>query len=117
MGAPFTFQEASLALPQVISRLPDIFRGAGGSVAGGAAGAAGVDLIQNFFGGAPRARPSCGVFMNGSTFHQTPSGKVVPNRVSALEDGEGGLAFFVHAGCPTAWSKVSLKKARRCRPR
>lgn len=119
MGAPFTFQEASLALPQVISRIPDIFRGpVGGAVGGGIVGGAVQDVAMSLFGGGGRpSRPKCGVFMNGSTFHETPSGRVVANRVSALEDGNGGLEFFVHAGCPTAWSKVSIKKPRRCRPR
>ncbi len=45
-------------------------------------------------------------------FHTTPSGQRRANRVSLAADETGTMGFFVDAGRPTAWSKVSLKKSR-----
>lgn len=50
-----------------------------------------------------------------STHHSTPTGQRRPNKVSLIQDPVSGeSAFFVHAGQPTAWSKVTIKKPRRC---
>ncbi len=45
-------------------------------------------------------------------YHTTDSGKRYPNRISFAQDDSGRSDFFVYAGNPTAWSKVTLKKSR-----
>lgn len=105
-----------------VARNP-VFQGA----VGGAVGAAVTDEVMvvnpvpgqqsmEVSGVSGVAQRKCGVHM-GNLFHQTPTGRMSANKVSLIPDGQGGAAFFVNAGCPTAWSKVSIKKPRRCRPR
>ena len=101
-------QQASFAGP-IIRQLP--------SILGGAAGGAVAEQV--FSGGAPAlsgARMPGGIAIN-SFFKMTPTGRMSPNRVVFAEDGQGRGAFFVNAGTPKTWSKVTLKSPRRCRPR
>lgn len=48
------------------------------------------------------------IFMGSapSAFHVTPAGRIVPNSLTLMADGQGGMAFFVHAGRPTHFSKI-----------
>lgn len=97
-------------LGPVVRQLPNIL----GGVAGGVAGS---EAIETFFGGrAVSARMPGGIAVN-SLFRQTPTGRMSPARVAFMEDGQGGGAFFVNAGVPKTWSKVTMKKRRSCHPR
>ncbi len=47
-------------------------------------------------------------------YHSTPMGRRVPNKVTFMQDPESQRAdFYVHAGDPTAWSRVTIKKRHR----
>ncbi len=78
-----------------------------------AAGIPGIDLQLPF---RRELAPSVGAMRIAGTapgfFHNTPTGQRRPNRVTLAADETGRMAFFVDAGRPTAWSKVSLKKSR-----
>lgn len=89
--------------------------GPAAGVIGGAVLGEGIDFVQSLFSRGPSGR--VGGVRIGSLFHQTPSGMVRPNKVSLMDDGNGNSAFFVHAGVPKTWSKVTLRKPRSCRPR
>lgn len=102
-SGPFTIQQAAMFGP-LARQLPGVL---GGLAAG--------EAVDAFFGGGGRGRMPGGIMMN-SLFRQTPSGRMSPARVAFMEDGQGGGAFFVNAGVPKTWSKVTLKK-RRCHPR
>jgi hypothetical protein len=46
-------------------------------------------------------------------FHTTPSGYRMPNRITLVKDADSNkLGFFVDAGTPKTWSKISFKKHR-----
>ncbi len=46
-------------------------------------------------------------------FHTTPAGFRLPNRITLVKDDDSNkLAFFVDAGVPDRWSKISYKKSR-----
>lgn len=102
-------------LPQVQSAnfLGPVVRQLPGLLGGLAAG----EAVESFL--SPRAvsaRMPGGIAVN-SLFRQTPTGRLSPARVAFMEDGQGGGAFFVNAGVPKSWSKVTLRKRRTCRPR
>jgi len=72
---------------------------------GGIGGAAGVGLVGGMNGG---------ISGSASLYHTTPMGNRRPNRMSLQADPESGrMDFFVYAGIPTAWSKITLKKPHR----
>lgn len=81
-----------------------------------AAGGAGA-LLGGYFGGGngalvPRAG---GVIIAGTTpglYHTTAVGRRLPNRISFAQDESGRADFFVHAGNPTQWSRISFKKSK-----
>ena len=100
--------QASLVGP-LIRQLPGVI----GGVAGGAAVESALDLLPL---GRGAGRMPGGIAMN-SLFRRTPSGRLSAERVAFMEDGEGRGAFFVNAGVPKTWSKVTLKKRRTCSPR
>jgi len=79
------------------------------------------DLLPEFLGGTPGARvtvPRRGSISMGGVapgfFHATPTGRVLPNSLTLATDPLGNLAFFVHAGRPTHFSKIGkYPRARR----
>lgn len=117
-SGPFTIQQAGFAqsLPQIL-RNPAV-QGTLGGILGGLLGEGIGDIGEAIMvaPGAVATRRGCGVAI-GALHKVTPSGRIAPNKVALMPDGNGGADFFVHAGCPTAWSKVSIKKRRSCRPR
>lgn len=99
------FQTANMLGP-VVRQLPGLL---GGLAAG--------EAVETLFAGrAMSAKMPGGITVN-SLFRQTPSGRMSPSRVAFMEDGQGGGAFFVNAGVPKTWSKVTMKKRRACHPR
>ena len=117
-SGPFTLQQAGFvqSLPQII-RNPAVQGAVGGLLGGLLGNELNEPEVINVAPGAIATRRGCGVAV-GSLHKITPSGRIAPNKVALMPDGAGGADFFVHAGCPTAWSKVSIKKRRSaCRPR
>ena len=99
------FQTANMLGP-VVRQLPGLL---GGLAAG--------EAVETLFAGrAMSAKMPGGITVN-SLFRQTPTGRMSPSRVAFMEDGQGGGAFFVNAGVPKTWSKVTMKKRRACHPR
>lgn len=105
------------------SQPPIVFAGGGlaGSQPQGGVQMAGLFDLQlpEFLGGAPAmgmARRG-GIAMGGVApgfFHATASGRVIPNSLTLATDPLGNLAFFVHAGKPTHFSKIGkFPRARR----
>lgn len=117
-------QGGALTLPNILGTAPPAPVEAsmpvaypGGMMLSGPAAAAGaataLGLTLPFLGGNGGGMIGRGIYR--STHHTTPSGRVVPSRVALIEQGDRA-DFFVHAGLPKTWSKVTLK-SRRCRPR
>ncbi len=101
------------------SQPPIVFEGMGfaGAGAGGGTQMAGLfpdftPMLPEFLGGDPspvRQPRRGGIAMGGVApgfFHATPSGRVMPNSLTLAQDPLGNLAFFVHAGKPTHFSKI-----------
>ncbi len=114
-----------VALP-IVSNLSQagVIRGAVGAAFGGPGAAnAGTPIGSTNFGqfATPlfeAAETELGVNLPGvglscpQMFHPTPCGNIRPNKLTMV-DG----TFFAHAGNPTAFSKISIKKRRRCPPK
>ncbi len=97
------------------SQQPIVF--AGGGLASATPQAGGVQMaglfdltIPEFLGGAPAVMARRGGIAMGGVapgfFHATPTGRVLPNSLTLATDPLGNLAFFVHAGKPTHFSKI-----------
>lgn len=76
------------------------------------------DFFPEILGGQPAAVPARrgGISMGGMApgfFHATPTGRVIPNSLTLATDPLGNLAFFVHAGKPTHFSKIGKYPRRR----
>lgn len=109
-SGPFLPQTAQF---QTANMLGPIVRQLPGLIGGVAAG----EAVETLFAGrAMSAKMPGGITVN-SLFRQTPTGRMSPSRVAFMEDGQGGGAFFVNAGVPKTWSKVTMKKRRSCHPR
>jgi len=119
IGTPIIAQPRSLP--------PTVFPGMGGAGALGglqmASNLGPLDLLPEWAGGtpgavvtAPQAPRRGGISMGGVApgfFHATPTGRVLPNSRTLATDPLGNLAFFVHAGKPTHFSKIGRYPKRR----
>ncbi len=77
-------------------------------------------VLPEFLGGTPSvalAAPRRGGIAIGGTcpgvFHATPTGRVLPNTITLVNDGLGNMAFMVDAGRPTHYSKIGRYPRRR----
>lgn len=77
-------------------------------------GAAGSDVLPYVPAGRSRAPLPGGIYMGSGDgmFRTTRRGNRVANKITLIKDAQSNkLSFFAHAGAPTAFSKVSLKKS------
>ena len=76
----------------------------------------GTDLAEAFFGlfgtgggnGMPGTALGRSIFQSvaPTLFHVTPAGRITPNSLTLVADGQGGMSFFVNAGRPTHFSRI-----------
>jgi len=73
------------------------------------------EMASSFLGGgSPTSQRGIRwVGKNEDMFHTTPCGHSRPNQITMAAGANGELGFFINAGKPKTWSKVSIKK-RRC---
>ena len=76
---------------------------------GALGGAVAVEGAQALFGGGGAVRMPGGIAVN-QLFRMTKTGRLSPERIAFMEDGQGRGSFFINAGVPTAFSKATIKK-------